>query len=58
MAIFSENPATQPPPIQTSSFQAKYDLKLKSKVVSLNGKTLETPSDLNPTGHGVHLTQF
>ena len=43
--------------VRMSTFQAYYHLDLKSKVVSLNGKTLEIVSDLNPISHGGHLDQ-
>ena len=41
-----------------NSFLAQYDLDLKRKIVSLNGKTLAISSDLNPISHGCHLTLF
>ena len=41
-----------------STFQAWYDIDLKSKVVSLNGLTLEISSHLNPIWHRGHLTLF
>ena len=44
--------------IRNSTFQAKYGLDLKSKVVYLNDETLEIFLDLNPIGHGGHLTLF
>ena len=40
----------------TSTFQALYDLDLKSKVVSLDGKSLEISLDFNPISQGAHLT--
>ena len=40
------------PAIRNSTFQAYYDLDLKSKVVYLNDETLEISSDLNPIGDG------
>ena len=44
--------------IWTSIFKVLYDLDLKSKVVSLNGKALDIYSDLNPICHLGHLTLF
>ena len=41
-----------------STFQALYDLDFKSKVASLNGKTLEIFSDLNPISPGVIKPYF
>ena len=46
------------PTFWMSTFQAYYSLDLKSKVVSLNGKTLDIYSNLNPICHGSHLTLF
>ena len=59
---FSDRPADRPaagrPTIRNSTFQASYDLNLKSKVVNLNGKTLEISLDLNPIGQGGYLALF
>ena len=43
---------------RNSTFQAKFGLDLKSKVVYLNDETLEIFLDLNPIGHVGHLTLF
>ena len=34
-----------------NTFQALYDLDLKSKIENINGKTIEISSDLNPISH-------
>ena len=44
--------------ILTSTFQAKYELDLKSKDVILNGQTLEKFPDLNHIRHRGNLTLF
>lgn len=50
---FSVHPAGRPT-LRNSIFQADYGLDLKSKVVYLNGDTLQIFIDLNPIGHGGH----
>ena len=50
-------PASRPT-IQNSTFQALYEFYLKSKVINLNGATLEIHSDPNPNSHQSHLTLF
>ena len=45
-------------PIQNSTFWSESDFTVKSKVVSLDGWTLEISSDLNPIGQGGYLTLF
>ena len=44
--------------IRASIIQAKEDLDLKGKVVSLDGYFLKTYSDLTLIGHGGHSTLF
>ena len=44
--------------ILTRTFKVVYDLDLKSKIVSLNGKTLEVSSKLNPISHRCHSALF
>ena len=51
--LFTFSPATHPP-TRESIIQTKINLDLKSKVFSLNGKTLETSSDINPISHGTN----
>ena len=41
--------------ILTSTFQTQYDRDIKSKVVSLNGQTIDIFSDLNPINHWDHI---
>ena len=45
------NPVLANQPYRTSMILAYIELDLKSKVVSINGVTLEIPSDLNPISH-------
>ena len=47
-----------PPTHWVSLILALYDLDLKSKVVSLDGKTLEISSDLDLISNSGHLTLF
>ena len=49
-------PYFSPLAIWASTFQAKDDLDLKGKVVSINVSTLNIISYLNPIGHGGYLT--
>ena len=47
--------------VSTENPKSDLDLDLgfvKTKVVCLNGLTLETSLDLNPISHGGHLTLF
>ena len=56
--IQADRPADRPTTIRNSTFQPEFSFDFKSKVVRLNGQTLEMTSDLNPISQGGHLTLF